>query len=234
MAITITRHAQTDYSAKYLVNGDPTRPVGLTSEGRYACGALGRQIDKRHVRTWIVTRFGRTHETARLVAGNAVDLVTEHLLDELDYGWFDGGAFLAYGAWLDRHGGWRRPPGATESQREGLLRMLRGLRASLEHPGPQVVIAHGLLVSMIRWYADDGVAPMPLFFPEAPYAQPLELQDDDLDAMISDLTGLLHAERDAPDTPAVGKELKREEWLRIATVEPSVRTTPTLKDSHHA
>ncbi len=43
------------------------------------------------------------------------------------------------------HGPWQRPPGATESQREAITRMLDGLLGALVHPGPRLVVAHGLL-----------------------------------------------------------------------------------------
>ena len=118
-------------------------------------------------------------------------------LNELDYGEFEGGPFLEYGSWLDRHGGSQRPPGARESQREGILRMFTAVHAALEHPGPRVLVCHGLLVSVLLWHRNRSPdEAMPLFFPEAPYVEPLAVDDD----VLRDWIGTLLTDLDEEDT----------------------------------
>ncbi|MFJ5105326.1 histidine phosphatase family protein [Streptomyces sp. NPDC088554] len=125
----------------------------------------------------------------------AADLVIEDRLNELDYGEFEGGPFLGYGDWLDRHGAWRRPPGAGESQREGIRRMLLGVQACLALPGPRLLVSHGLLLSVLFWKQNRAAGEaMPLFFSEAPCVQPLDVEDDVLGGWIADLLSDLDAE----------------------------------------
>ncbi|MGW0992002.1 histidine phosphatase family protein [Streptomyces sp. NPDC002523] len=189
MRTHILRHGQTEYSMKYLVNGDPSVPVELSEEGIRLCQQAWTVLPLHSTRTWIASGFPRAQQTALLLTGvPAAELVVEARLNELDYGDFEGGPFLTYGDWLDRHGAWRRPPGAAESQREGIRRMLLGLRDCLAVPGPRLVVCHGLLMSVLFWQRDrSGGDAMPLFFPEAPCVQPLNVADDTLTVWIEDL-----------------------------------------------
>jgi probable phosphoglycerate mutase len=122
-------------------------------------------------------------------------LLIEPLLNELDYGDFEGAPFLDYAPRLQRHGPWVRPPGAGESQREGIQRMLCGLSATLEQSGPRVVVAHGLLLSVLGWHLScaPGTA-IPLFFPEAAHLAPLTMADGPLGTLVDRLLGELDSQ----------------------------------------
>lgn len=233
MITLIMRHGQTPYSVNYFVNGDPSVQVDLNAEGIRTCQRAVKALPDK-VSTWIATELPRTRQSVCVLAGRlTLDPVIEKGLNELDYGTFDGVTFLDYGAWLHQHGGWARPPGAWESQREGLRRMLHGLRACLGHPAPRVVVAHGLLLSMLLWHRDhEGQDEMPLFFPEAPYAQPLNLTDDTLDQWVNELLGRLDAEEQRPDMAPRPKPM-HETGLPVATFK-TVLTQPATKDSDHA
>ncbi|RMI45401.1 histidine phosphatase family protein [Streptomyces triticirhizae] len=175
----LLRHGRTEYSARYLVNGDPAVQLQLDEEGVRACHTARPTLPIESARTWIASAFPRAQQTAALLIGEEARLpVVIPLLNELDYGYFEGAPFLEYAAWLRHHGPWVKPPGAGESQREGIHRMLLGLMATLEKPGPRVVVAHGLLLSVLDWHLSrtPGSA-MPLFFPEAPYLVPLAIDD---------------------------------------------------------
>ena len=186
MLTYLLRHARTGYSASYRVNGRRELHVGLDAVGYTQCLKMRGIRSWDHVVTGVVSAFPRTAQTAELLlAGRTVPIVTELRLGEIDYGIFEGGPWAAYGRWLDEHGRWQRPPGAAESQGEAIGRMLDGLRDVLAWPGPRLVIAHGLLVSLIRQGTITGVR-----FPEAPYVTPLHLADIEL----RDLTARLAAE----------------------------------------
>jgi probable phosphoglycerate mutase len=118
----------------------------------------------------------------------ATELVVEPRLNELAYGIFEGEPFLSYGAWLDHHGADKRPVGAAESQREGILRMLCGLQAVPGFPGDRVIVGHGLLLSVLKWGLSSSTdESLPLFLPEAPYVDPLILGDDELTDLVTTL-----------------------------------------------
>lgn len=234
MTTTIMRHGQTLYSVSYLVNGDPSVEVGLSAEGIRTCRRAHDTLPE-NVDTWIATELPRTRQSACVLAGQLnLGPIIEKGLNELDYGAFEGGTFLDYGAWLHQHGGWTRPPGSSESQREGLQRMLHGLRACLNHPAPRVVVVHGLLVSMLLWHRDhDHHEEMPVFFPEAPHAKPLTITDDALCQWIDQLFDRLEAERVQRLDVAPAPKPMRDTWPLVATFKTTANQ-PATKDSDHA
>ncbi|MER6080190.1 histidine phosphatase family protein [Streptomyces sp. NPDC001833] len=194
MITYILRHGQTDYSKQYLVNGDPSRAILLNEEGVRSCRQPWSVVPLHKVRTWLASEFPRARQTASLLMGVPIpDLVVDARLNELDYGTFEGGPFREYAAWIETHGGSQCPPGAGESLRDGIRRMLSGVHAVLEYPGPRVLVCHGLLVSVLLWHRDRTRSePLPLFFPEAPCAEPLSVPDD----LLLDWIGALLADLD--------------------------------------
>jgi 2,3-bisphosphoglycerate-dependent phosphoglycerate mutase len=209
----LIRHGRTDYSARYLVNGDPARPIQLDEEGVRACHAARSTLPVHSIRTWIASAFARAQQTAVILKNDpATCLSVNPLLNELGYGAFESAPFLDYAAWLQHNGPWIRPPEAGESQREGIRRMVLGLLAALEQPGPRIVVAHGLLLSVFGWHmARTRGAPMPLFFPEAPYLVPLVMSDDRLadraSSLLEELDAQVHPGQPAPgDSPIFGTE----------------------------
>lgn len=223
----ILRHGQTDYSKRYLVNGDPSRAIRLNDEGVRSCRLPWSALPLHNVRTWLTSGFPRAQQTASLLMGvPAPELVVDARLNELDYGKFEGGPFLEYGSWLDRHGSSQRPSGARESQREGIRRMLSGAHAALAHPGPRVLVCHGLLVSVLLWHRDRSPdEAMPLFFPEASYVEPLAVDDEVLHGWIVAL--LTDFDCEEPQDPG---GLDRATKLRIGP-RPAVATFEAVAHS---
>jgi probable phosphoglycerate mutase len=141
-------------------------------------------------------------------------MIVEPQLDEIDYGCFEGKPFMEYAAWLRASGQTARPPSARESQWEGMRRMLAGVGAVLQSPGPRVVVAHGLLMSVFTWalqHPEVQGAPPP-FLPEAAYLTPLIMQDHALLSLVSRLSSTLdharenigpHDDRIVPNRQAV-------------------------------
>ncbi|MEJ8643619.1 histidine phosphatase family protein [Streptomyces sp. MS1.HAVA.3] len=238
MTTYIVRHGQTNYSKRYLVNGDPTKHIHLNEEGRQSLSRAWTILPLHSVSTWLTSEFPRAKQTTSLLMGvPAATLIVDGQLNELDYGEFEGSPFLEYAVWLDAHGAGQRPPGAAESQREGIRRMLSGVLAALEHPGPRVLVGHGLLVSVLLWHRhrspDD---PMPLFFPEAPYVEPVAIPDDELPilitALLDDLDTSVHHESATDGDSTI---LRISEGSTVATVD-AVSPSHSLdkKDLPHA
>jgi 2,3-bisphosphoglycerate-dependent phosphoglycerate mutase len=195
----VLRHARTAYSAAYRVNGRPDVPLGIDDVGYQQCHDARFTHPWDTIATCVVSRFLRTAQTAQLLlAPRMLPLAAEARLDEIDYGSFEGGPFLEYGRWLDQHGPWARPPGARESQREAIWRMLNGLRDVLAWPGPRLVVAHGLLSSLLRRGTISGT-----YYPEAPYLTPLQFSDEEVHAITSRLIDEIERDRPAPVSAAI-------------------------------
>jgi probable phosphoglycerate mutase len=189
MTTYVLRHGPTDYSRRYLVNGDPDKPIHLSEDGRLTLTKGWNSLPLHSVSTWMASEFPRAQQSASLLMGvPGPGLIVDPRLNELDYGEFEGNPFLEYAAWLDVHGADELPPGGSESQSEGIHRMLTGVLAAQEHPGPRVLVAHGLLVSVLLWHrARARGETMPLFFPEAPYVEPVAISDEELPEFIGTL-----------------------------------------------
>ena len=116
-SVFLVRHAESEYSAKGLVNGDPSISVGLTKEGRRQARALGETLVGEEVDLTVVTEFSRTRETAELaLAGRSVLFLVVPELNDPDYGDFEGASLDEYRAWLAGHGSSVRIPGSSESR----------------------------------------------------------------------------------------------------------------------
>ncbi|MEV0702689.1 histidine phosphatase family protein [Saccharopolyspora sp. NPDC050389] len=181
----LLRHAPTVYSVDYRVNGDPVVDVPMTDDGVAACQAAKSIVPIDAVATCVASTFDRCVRTAELITAGRVHVHRDARLNELDYGACEGGPFLTYARWLAEYGPHVRPPGARESQAEGIVRMLTGLRATLGWPGPRLVVAHGLLVSVIQWAQSHPHQPLTdVFLPAARCLTPLVIGDADLRAVI--------------------------------------------------
>ncbi|WP_425426392.1 histidine phosphatase family protein [Actinokineospora terrae] len=187
------RHGTTDASASYLVNGDPNVQLALNETGRGQSRALGVAPWVATVRTCLTSRFPRARETADLAVGAQLPArYEEGRLDEVDYGAFEGGPWMVYGAWLDKYGRHVRPPGSRESLHEASARLVDGLAAALTHPGPRLIVGHGIMCSIVI-AALDGQADLAtgLRLPEAPYVTPVILDDPHLGSLVRQLQGQL-------------------------------------------
>ncbi|MBT2453657.1 histidine phosphatase family protein [Streptomyces sp. ISL-86] len=187
----LIRHAQTSYSARHLVNGSLRVDVPLDAEGLAASRAF-RPGWLAGIASCRTSGFTRTHQTAEaLLAGRVVPVDADRRLNEIDYGAFEGGPWLAYGDWLRSAGRGAVPPGGSESWRDSVGRMLDGLLDCLAQPGPRLVVGHGLLGSVARCLADPQASADGHALPEAPYLEPLALTDDQLVRLVADGRRLL-------------------------------------------
>ncbi|WP_326829123.1 histidine phosphatase family protein [Streptosporangium sp. NBC_01810] len=179
----LVRHGRTAYSATYRLNGDPRVPVGLDGVGRRQCRMAATRIGA--VTSCVTSGLPRARQSAALLlGGRQVPITVDARLNELHYGQFEGKPFMEYARWLEHEGPWRRPPEGVESQREGIRRMLDGIRAATVHPGPRLTVTHGLAVSVLLWCQANASVPLTdMFFPEAPYATAWGIPDEELIAL---------------------------------------------------
>jgi len=174
------RHGESEFSAKALVNGDPSVACGLTELGRQQARQLGERLAGEPIGLCVVTEFPRTTETADLVlAGRKVPRLVVPELNDPFYGDFEGKALADYRAWAGTHGPEDAPPGGGETRLAIASRYVRGLRLLLDRPEETLlVVCHSLPIAFAL-AAADGRGPrskMPLIT----YAEPHVLYADDL------------------------------------------------------
>jgi 2,3-bisphosphoglycerate-dependent phosphoglycerate mutase len=175
------RHGESVFSARALVNGDPSVACGLTELGRQQARQLGERLSSEPVALCVVTEFPRTRETADLILGDrdVRRLVVRELNDPF-YGDFEGRPLADYRAWAATHGPQDAPPGGGEAKLAIASRYLRGFRILLARPESTIlVVCHSLPIAFAV-AASDGRAPtakMPLITyaePHVLYAEQLE------------------------------------------------------------
>jgi broad specificity phosphatase PhoE len=178
------RHGESVFSARELVNGDPSVACGLTELGRQQARQLGERLEGEPIGLCVVTEFPRTHETADLVLGqrDVPRLVVPELNDPY-FGQFEGGALAEYRKWAAAHGPEDVPPGGGESRLVIATRYVRGFELLLARPEPSLlVICHSLPIAFAV-AAADGRAPkakMPLIT----YAEPHVLYEEQLEQAV--------------------------------------------------
>ena len=100
----LVRHGQSELNVTHRVNGDPSVPVGLTAQGESEAGGLALQLAGVELDLCVHTRFGRTQATATIaLAGRAVPLEVEPLLDDIYVGELEGQTIDEYRAWKAEH-----------------------------------------------------------------------------------------------------------------------------------
>jgi broad specificity phosphatase PhoE len=167
------RHGESVYSAKALVNGDPSIAGGLTDVGQQQARQLGERLAGEPIGLCVVTEFPRTHETADLVLGEREipRLVVSELNDPF-YGEFEGRALADYRKWAATHGPEDAPPGRGETRLAIASRYVRGFRILLGRPESSLlVVCHSLPIAFAV-AAADGRSPrakMPLITHAEPH-----------------------------------------------------------------
>ena len=149
------RHAQSTLNVERRVNGDPSRPVGLTEQGEEEARQLAVQVANIPFDVCFHTRFGRTRETAAIaLEGREVPFREEPLLDDIDVGDLDGVPVDDYRAWKRAHTRGDRFPGG-ESLDEAAARYAQAWKRIFDAPHDLVlVVCHEIPLR----YALNGAA----------------------------------------------------------------------------
>ena len=143
----LARHGESTLNVSRVVNGDPAVDVPLTEKGRQEARLLGQQLRNVPLDLCIVTRFGRTRETAEIaLETRVVRFDVEPLFDDVDVGDLDGASVDDYRAWKRAH---TRPDPFpnVESLDAAAARYGRALESLLARPeGAIVVVTHEIPV----------------------------------------------------------------------------------------
>ena len=136
----LSRHAHSQLNVEGRVNGDPTRPVPLTEDGREEARLLGLEVANVPFDACVHTRFGRTRETAAgALAGRDVPFRVEPLLDDVDIGDLEGWTIAEYRAWKAKHRRDEPFPGG-ESLDDSARRYARGFRTLVAGPEKTLLV----------------------------------------------------------------------------------------------
>lgn len=151
----LARHGESILNAAKVVNGDFTVEVRLTDKGRRESELLGEQVRNLPLELCVITRFGRTRESAEIaLAGREVPLEVEPLLDDVDVGDLEGTSLDEYRAWKDGRPRSERFP-SGESLDEAAARYGRAFESLLARPEQAVlVVIHEIPVRYVLNAAD--------------------------------------------------------------------------------
>lgn len=101
MKLIATRHAETNYNIKDLVNYDPTVNVFLTENGIKQAENLAEQLKDFNFDTIYVSRLKRTKQTADIINRyHSQTLIINELLDDTRNG-FEGRLYSEAKGWRD-------------------------------------------------------------------------------------------------------------------------------------
>jgi probable phosphoglycerate mutase len=180
--IVLARHGESEYSARTLLNGDITIPVGLTSSGRDEARRLGEALREDPLGLCVTSEFQRARETADLAVGDRdlPRLVLPELNDPL-IGPFEGGRLEEYRAWASTHPSTAAPGPGGESRLAIVERYARGFRTLLARREDAIlVVCHSLPIAYALG-AREGRAPEART-PLVEYATPYPFTAAELDA----------------------------------------------------
>jgi 2,3-bisphosphoglycerate-dependent phosphoglycerate mutase len=149
--LIVARHGESDYSARGLLNGDPSRPCPLTSTGRRQARRLGELLLAEHIDLCVTTAFERTSETADVAfAGRAIPRLVVPELSDHPAGDYEGKKLDDYLLWAHAAPSTDPIPGAAESRVEVVRRFARGYRLLLERPEATIVaVLHSLPIGYL-------------------------------------------------------------------------------------
>lgn len=101
MKLIATRHAETNYNIKDLVNYDPTVDVHLTEKGIKQAEDLAEQLKDFNFDAIYISRLKRTKQTAEIINQyHKKNLIVNELLDDTKNG-FEGRPYDEAKGWLD-------------------------------------------------------------------------------------------------------------------------------------
>jgi 2,3-bisphosphoglycerate-dependent phosphoglycerate mutase len=172
----LARHAESEFSVRGAMNGDPGVACPLTDEGEAQARRLAEALRGEEIDLCVTTEFARTRETADLALdGRDVPRLVVADLNDIRVGDFEGGPLETYRAWARERSPIEVPPGGGESRAQAAERYARGFRAVLGRPEATVlVVTHSLPIRYLL-LAAEGVTPRP-FAEAVDYAAPHRME----------------------------------------------------------
>jgi len=186
--LILARHGESEYSARGLLNGDPSVAVGLTEAGEAQARALGAALRETQIDLCVTTEFRRTHRTAELVlGGREVPVEIWPDLNDPHAGSFEGLPIADYLVWARLADSAEPVPGGGQSRHAVVTRCARAYRALLERPEPTIlVVLHALPIAYLLG-ALEGAAPAPRMSRTIEYARAYSVEAEALRGAVVDL-----------------------------------------------
>jgi 2,3-bisphosphoglycerate-dependent phosphoglycerate mutase len=149
--LIVARHGESDYSARGLLNGDPSRRCPLTPTGREQARRLGELLRAEPIDLCVTSAFERTKETAEIAfARRSIPRLVVSELNDHPAGEFEARGIADYVAWAHASPSGDPIPGAAESRVDVVRRFARGYRLLLGRPEPTIVaVLHSLAISYL-------------------------------------------------------------------------------------
>ena len=196
--LLLARHAESEYSVRGVLNGDPSITVSLTEEGRAQARRLGEAVGDEPIGVCIVTQFARTRETAEIaLACRDIPMVVVPELNDHPAGLWEGRPLDEYLEWAHAAGPLDVIPGGTDTRAAVIERFTRGFRILAERP-EQVVLAvlHSLPIAYLVSAAEgrDPASRMGML----PYADVRALSAADVRAAVERLRRWVGARATSP------------------------------------
>ena len=184
--LIVARHAESTFSVRGAMNGDPGVAGPLTESGVEQAQQLGQALGDEAIGLCVITEFERTRQTADIaLAGRDVPRLVVPELNDIDVGEFEGGPIDAYLAWAREALPLDVPPGG-ESRAQAAARVARGYRIVLKRPEDTVlVVAHSFSVRYLLLVV-AGEEPRPVL-DQVDYATPYRLTRSEVDEAVADL-----------------------------------------------
>jgi broad specificity phosphatase PhoE len=185
--LILARHAESEYSAKGLLSGDPRIAVRLTGTGREQARELGAKLSGDEIDLCVTSEFARTIETADIAfAGRAIPRLVVPELNDHPAGDYEGRPIVDYLDWAHASGPLDPVPGTTETRAAVLARFVRGYQLVSERPEWAIVaVLHSLPIMYLLEAAAgaDPVARVGML----PYAGPRRLRREEVENAITRL-----------------------------------------------
>ncbi|HZR96754.1 MAG TPA: histidine phosphatase family protein [Gaiellaceae bacterium] len=180
--LILARHGESEYSARGLLNGDPSRRCPLTPTGRAQAARLGELLRDERIDLCATSAFERTTETADLaLAGRSIPRLLVRELDDHAAGDFEGATIDAYLVWAHEAPSTAPIPGASESRVDAVRRFAAGFGLLLARPERTVLaVLHSLPISYLL---TGPLQRLPLL----DYAQPWTLAAEEVRAGVDRL-----------------------------------------------
>lgn len=179
--LILARHGESDYSARGLLNGDPSTEVGLTALGEEQAVELGRALREVPLDLCVTTELHRTRRTAELaLAGRDVPVEIWPDLNDPRAGAFEGRSLDDYRGWAWTAGSAEPVPGGGESRLEIVARCARAYGELLERTEPTILaVVHALPIAYLL-AAIEGRAPAARMDRPVEYARATPVDAGDL------------------------------------------------------
>ncbi|HET9675780.1 MAG TPA: histidine phosphatase family protein [Gaiellaceae bacterium] len=177
----LARHAESEFSVRGAMNGDPGLAGALTDEGVEQARLLGEALRGDPIDLCVTTEFERTKQTADLaLEGRDVPRLVVPELNDIRVGDFEGGLLETYRAWARERSPVEVPPGGGESRAQAAERYARGFRIVVARPEDVIlVVTHGLPIRYLM-LAIEGSEPRPVV-ESVDYATPYRISRVDLE-----------------------------------------------------